>query len=255
MAGSEPGRRPNSRAVTISSEKRMMQRPLTEDRMVIEIWSDVVCPFCYLGKRRFEKALARFPHANEVEIVWKSFQLNPYVRTDPTISIHEHLAREKGFDVQAAKQLNDRVTRMGSEEGLEYDFDRTIVANTFDAHRLIHFAKAQGRQDQAEECLFRAYFTEGKNIADHATLVALGEEIGLDGKALATALADGSFADDVRHDIGEARDLGIQGVPFFVLDRKYAVSGAQDTSLFLQALERAFAEWRTRGPGSERDVA
>jgi predicted DsbA family dithiol-disulfide isomerase len=223
--------------------------------MVIEIWSDVVCPFCYVGKRRFENALARFPHADDVEVVWKSFQLNPYVRSDPTISIHEHLAQEKGFDVKTARQLNDRVTRMASEEGLEYHFDKAVVANTFDAHRLVHFAEARGRQDAAEERLFRAYFTEGKNIADHATLVALGAEIGLDGDALAAALANGSYADEVRADIDEARALGITGVPFFVLDRKYAVSGAQDSSLFLQALEQAFAEWRERGSKGELEVA
>jgi predicted DsbA family dithiol-disulfide isomerase len=215
-------------------------------KLIVEVWSDVVCPFCYLGKRKFANALSRFAHRDEVEVVWKSFQLNPSVRTDPTISINDFLAREKGFDVRTAEQLHDRISRAGREVGLDYRFDRAIVANTFDAHRVIHFASAQGKGDEAFERLFRAYFTEGRNIGDRATLVELGADIGLDAPALSAALESDAYADAVRSDIEDARQLGINGVPFFVLDRTYGVSGAQDAGIFLQALEQARAETAVR---------
>lgn len=216
------------------------------EKFKVEIWSDIACPFCYLGKRRFDSALAAFEHREKVEVAWKSFQLNPQLKTDPTIRIHEYLVRAKGIDVESAKQMNARVSAMAAPDGLVYDFEKIIVANTFDAHRLIQFAKVQGLQDEAEERLFRAYFTEGRNVADHATLVEVGREIGLDADALAQALASGAYADDVQAEIDEARELGINGVPFFVFDRKYAVSGAQPAELFAQTLERA---WSSRKSG------
>ena len=208
----------------------------------VEIWSDVACPFCWLGKRRFERALAEFDRPDAVEVVWKSFQLDPTLRTDPSIRIHDHLSRRKGIDPAAARAMNARLAEAGRHEGLAYDFDRIVVANTFDAHRLIQMAKAEGLQDDAEERLFRAYFGEGKNIADRAVLVELGGEIGLERTAVAAALEGGDYAADVRADVAEARELGIDGVPFFVLDRKYGVSGAQDPEVFRGALERVLED-------------
>lgn len=210
--------------------------------MRIEIWSDVACPFCWLGKRRFEEGLRRFDRPDLVEIEWKSFQLNPALRTDPSVRVHEHVARKYGIDPAAARRNNERMAAAGRELGLRYDFDRVVVANTFDAHRLIQMAKSAGLQDEAEERLFRAYFGEGRNVADHATLVELGADIGLDREKVAAALADGGYADAVRADIDEARELGIDGVPFFVIDRRYGVSGAQDPTVFTEALERAAAD-------------
>ena len=227
---------------------------MAQEKLAVEIWSDVVCPWCYLGKHRFDNALAAFAHRDQVQVVWKSFQLMPSMRTDPTISLDEFLAREKGIDVRTAKQMHERLVHLADEEGLVYHFDQAIPANTFDAHRMIHFAKEHGKQGEAEERLFRAYFTEGRNIDERNTLVALGTEIGLDPKQLSAALANGTYADDVRTDIHEAAELGIQGVPFFVLDRKYGVSGAQPTPLFRQALEQAFAEWRKSHPEPELQV-
>jgi len=207
--------------------------------MKVEIWSDVMCPFCYIGKRNFELALKEFPQKEQVEIEWKSFQLNPAMVTDPSKNINEFLAEHKGIAVAQAKQMNDRVTEMAREVGLHYDFDKAIVANSFDAHRLSHFAKKHGVQNAVEELLFKAYFTEGKNTADHEILIAIAVEAGLNSEEARTMLASNQFADDVNSDIYEAQQVGARGVPFFVFDYKYAVSGAQPSELFLQVLNRA----------------
>ncbi len=207
--------------------------------MKVEIWSDVMCPFCYIGKRRFENALEQFPGKEHVEIEWKSFQLNPDMKTDPSKSINDFLAEHKGISVAQAKQMNDRVTAMAAEVGLQYDFDKAIAANSFDAHRLSHFAKRYGKQDAVEEALFKAYFTEGKNTADHETLVALAAEAGLNADETRAMLSGTDFADAVNNDIYEAQQVGARGVPFFVFDNTYAVSGAQPSELFLQMLKKA----------------
>ncbi len=216
--------------------------------MKVEIWSDVMCPFCYIGKRRFEEALEQFTHKNDVEIEWKSFQLNPDLKTDTTVNITQYLADAKGWTLDYAKQLNNNVTEMAAGVGLTYDFDKAVVANSFDAHRFAHLAKAHGLGDQAEEALFKAYFTEGKNIADHATLTQLGTAIGLNETETKQTLASEAYAEDVKHDIAEARYLGIRGVPFFVMNGKYAVSGAQMVPVFAETLEKSYNEWQTENP-------
>lgn len=215
--------------------------------MKVEIWSDVMCPFCYIGKRRFEAALADFDGRDQVEIEWKSFQLNPDLKTDPSISIHDYLAQIKGWDASYARDMNNQVTAMAAEVGLQYDMDRAVVANSFDAHRFAHLAKKHGKGPEAEEALFKAYFTEGKNIADHDTLADLGASIGLDAEEIRNTLNTDTYAQDVHQDIYEAQQIGVRGVPFFVLDNKYAVSGAQSSLVFLSALEKALGEWK-QGP-------
>jgi predicted DsbA family dithiol-disulfide isomerase len=210
--------------------------------MKVEIWSDVVCPFCYIGKRKFESALEKFPHKDEIEIEWKSYQLSPKMKTEPSKNVHQYLAEHKGISLDEAKAMNEEVTRMAAENGLTYNFDKTIVANSFTAHRFSHFAKQYAKQNEAEELLFRAYFTEGKNIDDIDTLAALGTQLGLTASTVKETLKTTMFSDDVHMDIYEASQVGAQGVPFFVFDNKYAISGAQDSSLFLQTLEKAFAE-------------
>ena len=212
--------------------------------MKIEIWSDVMCPFCYIGKRRIEEALAQFPHRDEIEIEWKSFQLNPEAVTDPSKNVNQYLAEQKGISEYQVKQLNDRVTQTAKEAGLHYDFDKAIVANSFDAHRLSHLAKKHGKQNEMEEMLFKAYFTEGKNTADHDTLIQLAAEAGLNRDEVRTVLAGNDFADDVTKDIYEAQQVGARGVPFFIFNDSYAVSGAQPGKLFLQVLEQSYAQWR-----------
>lgn len=210
--------------------------------MQVEIWSDVMCPFCYIGKRKIEAALEQFEHKSEVEIVWKSFQLNPDMKTEAGKNINQYLAEAKGWSLQKAREMNDHVTAMAREEGLSYNMDKAVVANSFDAHRLSHLAKKRGLQDKMEERIFAAYFTEGKNTADHATLAEIGAEVGLDKNEITTMLAGNEYAADVEQDIYEAQQVGVRGVPFYVLGRKYAVSGAQPSETFLQALNTTWSE-------------
>ncbi|OJV20234.1 MAG: disulfide bond formation protein DsbA [Dyadobacter sp. 50-39] len=216
--------------------------------MKVEIWSDVMCPFCYIGKRRFESALAEFPQREQIQVEWKSFQLNPQMKTEPGRSINDYLAEIKGWTPEYAQQVNDQVTNMAAEAGLEYNMDKAVLANSFDAHRFLQFAKTKGLGDAAEEQLFKAYFTDGRNTADHDTLIELGTAIGLDAAELKAVLEGTRFSDDVRKDIYEAQQVGARGVPFFVLDRKYAVSGAQHTETFLNALQQSFGEWEKANP-------
>ncbi len=212
--------------------------------MKVEIWSDVMCPFCYIGKRRFESALQQFNAKDEVEIEWKSFQLNPDLETDPNITIDEYLADKKGWTIDHAQQMNAHVTQMAAEAGLTYHLDKAVVANSFKAHRFSHLAKKHGLSIEAEEALFKAYFTDSKNIDDNNVLIELGKQIGLDENEIRQTLESSAYAEDVQHDIDIAQYLGIQGVPFFVLNGKYAVSGAQAVPVFEQVLEKAFGEWK-----------
>jgi protein disulfide-isomerase len=214
-----------------------------QEKMKIEIWSDVVCPFCYIGKRRFEAALNQFAHTKDLEIVWKSYQLNPNQVSDPNKSAVQSLAESKGISLAEAQRLTAYVTDMAKTVGLHYNFDKTVVANTFRAHQFTHFAKSKGKQNEAEEILFHAYFIEGLNIDDLDVLAQLADKIDLDSTALRTAIENGTYKDAVVHDFYEARQVGVQGVPFFLIDGKYAVSGAQESSTFLKTLEKAYNDF------------
>ncbi len=183
-----------------------------------------------------------------MQLVWKSFQLAPELKTQPGKNIHEFLAEHKGVSLNEAKGMNDYVSQMAKQAGLVYNFDKSVVANSFNAHRFSHFAKKYGKQDEAEELLFRSYFTDGKNIDDNATLIQMGAELKLDTTALKTALENGTYADDVRADIYEAQQVGVRGVPFFLFNKKSAVSGAQDSKAFLETLEKAYKEWSKNNP-------
>ena len=216
--------------------------------MKVKIWSDVMCPFCYIGKRRFEQALQQFSHADDLEIEWKSFQLNPYMQTDPNVNINQYLAEIKGWTLEDARSMNDHVTGMAAAVGLTYNFDTAIVANSFNAHRFSHLAKQNQLGEAAEEALFKAYFTEGRNIDDTDTLALLGAEIGLDAALVKNTLASDAFTNEVKKDIEEAQYLGIRGVPFFVFNDKYGISGAQDVKVFVQTLEKSFSEWQQQKP-------
>jgi predicted DsbA family dithiol-disulfide isomerase len=209
--------------------------------MQVEIWSDVVCPWCYIGKRRFEAALARFEHRDDVEVKWRSFELDPTTPRRRSGDLAEHLSGKYGIDVGQARQLQERVTSVAAAEGLDYRFDLAQPTNSFDAHRLIHFARRYGLQDAMKERLLHAYFTEGRDIADLEALVELASDVGLAGDDVRSMLSSDALADDVRADQREARTLGISGVPFFVLDRVYGVSGAQPAEVMLDALRTAWA--------------
>ncbi|NVJ86208.1 MAG: DsbA family oxidoreductase [Algoriphagus sp.] len=216
--------------------------------MKIEIWSDVVCPFCYIGKRKLEKALEKVPFKHQIEIEWKSFQLNPDEKTNPEINSLEHLANSKGWTFEQAQGISAQVASMGKEQGLDFNFEKAKVANTFRAHQLIHLAKALGKGSEMKERLLKAYFSDGLNVDDTETLKKLGQEIGLDSESIENALTSEQFTNEVEQDIYEARLIGVRGVPFFVFDRKYAISGAQPDEVFDETLNKAWLDFSASQP-------
>jgi predicted DsbA family dithiol-disulfide isomerase len=211
--------------------------------MQVEIWSDVVCPWCYIGKRRFEQALAEFAHADEVDIVWRSFELDPSAPATIDVDLIDRLASKYGVAREQALTMNARVSGIAAEEGLAYRLDIARPGNTFDAHRLLHLGAERGVQHALGERLLAAYQSEGQPIADHDTLVRAAVAVGIDEADARAVLAGDRFADAVRADEETARQLGITGVPFFAIDRRYGVSGAQSAGVLLEALEQA---WSTR---------
>ena len=210
--------------------------------MKVEIWSDVVCPFCYIGKRKFENALAQFAHRADVEVTWRSFELTPDFQPIPGESIHDSLAKKKGISAEEGRKMNDYMAGVAQEVGLQYDFDKTIPANTFLAHQLIHLGAHHSRQDATKERLMAAYYIEGQDIGDIDTLVKLGTEVGLEATESRAALTAGTYAEAVRYDEYQAQQINVGGVPFFVFADKYAVSGAQPTELFSEILEKVWEE-------------
>ena len=220
--------------------------------MQVEIWSDVVCPWCYIGKRKFEAALAAFDHRDDVAVTWRSYELDPGAPARRDLPMVELLQKKYSMTEEQAVAANDRVTAIAAGVGLEYHLDRAAMGNTFDAHRLIHLAAAHGRGDAMKERLMAGYFTEGAAVGDTATLEQLAADVGLDTDEVRAVLAGDAFADEVRDDERQASALGISGVPFFVIDRAYGISGAQDPDVILGALERA---WADTHPGRLVDAA
>lgn len=208
----------------------------------VEIWSDVVCPWCAIGKRRFEAALARFPHRDDVEVVWRSFELDPTAPPSVDVGATQRLADKYGVPLAQARAMEERVTDAAAGEGLDFHLDLARPGNTVDAHRVLQLAADRGVQSAVKERLLRAYFTEGAPVADRPTLARLAGEAGLDPAEATRVLDSAAYLAEVRADQAEARALGIQGVPFFVLDRRYGVSGAQPADVLLEALERAWAD-------------
>jgi len=209
--------------------------------MKIEIWSDIVCPFCYIGKRRFENALANFDQKDQIEVIYRSFQLNPDINTDTNKSVVQYLSEAKGVSLEKAGEMTEYVTQQATIEGLDYQMDHAVVANTFRSHRLLQLALAQGLQLETKERLLKAYFIEGRNIDDIPTLIELSNEIGL--TYVEKTLQSDDYSHEVKRDILESKQIGIQGVPFFVFNRKYGVSGAQESKVFAEAIEQSFKEW------------
>ncbi|UYW01916.1 DsbA family oxidoreductase [Flavobacterium agricola] len=212
--------------------------------MIVEIWSDVMFPFCYIGKRNFESALQQFSDTDAIEVHWKSFQLDPNIPEVATESYQNYLVTRKGMPLQQVQDMLQNVTLSAKQAGLTYNFDDAVMVNSIKAHQFIQFAKALHKDDEAEEVLFHAFFTEGKNIADLQTLLTLGTAIGLDANALQQAIENQEFLPAVIEDINQARQIGVTGVPFFVFNNKYAVSGAQPASSFLEVLNKSFGEWK-----------
>jgi predicted DsbA family dithiol-disulfide isomerase len=243
-----------SGALLLSLSEPQVEINTTEKKMKIEIWSDVVCPWCYIGKRRFEAALKDFEHAEYLDIEWKSYQLDPEMETDPSISTYEYLATRKGMSMAQAKAMGDNVTEVAKGVGLTYDFSKTIPINTIKAHRLLHFAKSLDKQGEMKEALLNAYFIEAKNLDDNETLADIASKVGIDKKQALVVLESDAFLKDVQSDINEAVQLGLRGVPFFVFNRKYGVSGAQQEKVFLNTLEKSFKDWVKTNPKGQLQI-
>jgi predicted DsbA family dithiol-disulfide isomerase len=211
--------------------------------MQVEIWSDIACPWCYVGKRRFEAALAGFEQRDEVMVTWRSFELDPGAPAERGGDHAEHLARKYGSTVEHARAMHDHITEIAAGEGLDFRFDRVRGGNTFDAHRIVHLAAAHGLQDAMKERLMRAYLTDGELMSDHAALTRLAAEVGLPQDEARETLATDRFADEVRDDERAGASLGITAVPFFVVDRAFGASGAQSPEILGELMRRA---WEAR---------
>lgn len=210
--------------------------------MIIDIWSDVVCPWCYIGKRRFEKALEGFAHADEVEVRWHSYQLNPDAPADGSMSALEAFCADKGMPVDQATEMFDHVTAVAATEGLTYRFDLARRGNTHDAHRLIHLAQSRGVADAMEERLFQAYFAEGADLNDHEVLAGLAAEVGIPAEDARVVLDSDAYRRDVEADIAQAAAYGITGVPFFVVNGRFGIAGAQGPDDMRKTLDHAWNE-------------
>lgn len=210
--------------------------------MKINIWSDVRCPFCYIGKRKFEEALSRFEHKDEVEITWKSYELDPELKTDTSISTIDYLASNKRMPIEQVKQLISHAKRIGEEVGIQMNIEKSIPANSWNAHRLTHLATSKSKEmgSQLTELLFKAHFIDAKNIDHKEVLLALGLEVGLNEKGIQDLLNSDDFGYEVRQDQMEATNIGVSGVPFFVFHKEFAVSGAQPVDAFLEVLNKAW---------------
>ena len=217
--------------------------------MKVEIWSDIACPWCYIGKRRFERALSHFSNRGEVEIVWRSFELDPNAERAQAISVNEMLAKKYRMSVERAAAMNANLTAEGTKEGIDFRLDRVRLTNTFDAHRLTHLAATAGKREAMVDRLFRAYFTEGRSIGDVDELVELAEDVGLDPQSARRTLESNDFADAVRADEDRARTFGITGVPFFAINEQYGISGAQQPEVILDALGQALSSDAVRSAG------
>ena len=217
--------------------------------MKVNIWSDIRCPFCYVGKKKFEKALAQFPHAEEIEVTWHSFQLDPNLVTQPDTNPYDYFSKAKGIPVIQAKAMHEHAKKAGKEVGIDFNFDESKVANSFRGHLLIQLAKEKNLADAMEEALFEAQFISGKNIDDEAVLLETGKSVGLTEVEIKNALASDEMAHAVTQDGLMARQLGINAVPFFVFNDKYGVPGAQQPEHFLEVLNKSFEEFSAGDKG------
>lgn len=213
-----------------------------ENTLKIQIWSDVMCPYCYIGKRRIEEALTQFKHKDTVEIEWKSFQLDANFVASADEDMAEHLAQKYHKSREWAQEMLSNMTENAKNSGLDFHFEKAILANSYNSHRLLHLAKEHNVGDSLKELLFKAYLTDGKDVNDLETLSQLGQKVGLSKEIVEATLHSDQYGDAVKNDIAVAQKIGVQGVPFFVFDNKYAVSGAQHVETFVKTLDKVWEE-------------
>lgn len=214
--------------------------------MKVEIWSDIMCPFCYIGKRKYEAAVRKLNDSSALELEWYSYQLDPTIPQEESgrLDYFTYLQDRKNMGREQVNELFDSVTAMGAAEGIEFKFKDVIVANSIHAHRLLQLAKSKGLSNIGEEILFKAHFTDGLDIGNKEVLVSLGTEMGLEVTLVKEVIYSDQFSYEVNQDIREAENIGVRGVPFFVFNRKYGISGAQPVEVFIETVEKALLEWR-----------
>lgn len=219
-------------------------------KMKVEIWSDVACPFCYIGKKNYEKALEKFPDASNIELEWYSFQLDPSIPKEGVegMDTMTYLEQRKRMPASQIQDMFKHIGEMGRNVGIEFNFDKAVIANTMNAHRLLQLAKSKGLSNEVEEALFKAHFTDGVDIGNLQELKKIGIAIGLGGPELDRVLNSDDYSFEVNRDIREASNIGVKGVPFFVFNRQYGISGAQPVEAFLDTMNKAFSEWRKENP-------
>lgn len=213
-------------------------------KLTLDIWSDMLCPFCFIGKRNLDKALAQFPYKNDVDIRWHSYQLAPNLEYSPNKDAHQALADHKGMPYETAKQLNEQVAQMAAQTGIIFDIDNMKWANSFLAHRLLQWAKTEGKAHELEERLFEAVFVKGENISDVVQLISIAKELGLSVTEAEKAITTETFTEAVQEDIFNSQYVGLRGVPHFVINDEAAFSGVLPPSSFLQILTQYHENWK-----------
>lgn len=224
------------------------------DKMKIEIWSDIACPYCYIGKRKLEKALEQFPHHNNIELIWHSYELNPDIKkSDANTPYYSYIAGHFGISEEQARKSNNKISALANEVGLRYDFDNLVVANTSKALRLVKLAALDNLATEMEEALFKAYFTDGKNIGDDNVLIELGTQIGMDSEPIKELLHSDHYIADIKSDIEYSEnELNLEYIPFYLFNNKHIVQGSIPVEDYLNILQKSYAEWEKEGVSSTR---
>lgn len=238
----------------IFAQSALIQPIKKTHKMKIEIWSDIMCPFCFIGKHKLEAALEELTFKDQLEIQWKSFQLSPDFVPEKGVDMYDQLAKMKGATREWSIQAHQQVAAMGRTAGIEFNFDQAISANTLNALRLMHLADKYKLGTSMKEELFQAHFVDGQDIGEDSTLISIAKKVGIAEAETQAMLNTDLYVDEVKKDQFEAQQIGVQGVPFFVLDRKYAISGAQDVAVFKESLEKSFQEWLKQNPVKDLQI-
>lgn len=219
---------------------------MNKEKMKIEIWSDIACPFCFIGKRQLENVLKKLPYSDEIEVVWKSFILDSTIPTDSNQSLNDYFIHEKGFNVSQIEKLTAKIQNRAKDLGLDFNFSKVIAANTLNAHRLSHLAKSKSAelQNKAEDLLFSAYFIEGLNINKIDVLIEIGAQLGLEKSEVEETLAEQKFSDAIRKEGEEAVAMGINVIPYLVLNKQHVISGVQTEENLLKTINKAYEQWK-----------